>query len=265
MKAARVHRIGEKLSIDLIEMPEVGASDVLVEVGASGICHSDINYRDGVGSVGKLPITLGHEIAGVIAKTGNRTEGIEEDNRICVHYVISCGTCAFCRMDRENYCEKYQMIGRDVDGGFAQYVKVPARNVLKLPSAIPFEQGAIMGCAVSTAYHALRRARVHAEDTVVTYGVGGLGAHAIQLAAKVFQARKVVAVDVHDEKLKLAKKLGADEVVNAATEHPAERIRDMTDGKLAHRARFRGPQENNRECDRLCWKRREDRACRHRL
>jgi len=233
MKAARLHRIGEKLSIDLVEMPEIGADDVIVEVQASGICHSDINYRDGIASVSKLPIILGHEIAGVIAKTESGTEGIQEGDRVCVHYVISCGTCVFCRTDRENYCEKYQMTGKDIDGGLAQYVKVPARNVLKLPEAIPVEQGAILGCAVSTAFHALRRARARARDTIVIYGIGGLGVHAIQLAAKIFEAGKIVAVDVLDEKLKLAKRLGADEVVNAATEDPAERIKDMTDGKLA--------------------------------
>ena len=233
MKAARVHRISEKLSIDLVEIPEVEPDDVIVEVHASGICHSDINYRDGIASVSKLPIILGHEIAGVIAKTRSRIGGIHEGDRVCVHYVISCGTCVFCRTDRENYCEKYQMMGKDIDGGLAQYVKVPARNALKLPETIPFEQGAILGCAVSTAFHALRRARARAGDTVVIYGIGGLGTHAIQLAAKIFEAGKIVAVDVLDEKLKLAKRLGADEVVNAATEDPAERIKDMTDGKLA--------------------------------
>jgi len=77
MRAARLHRIGERLSIDLVEIPEVGPDDVIVGVQASGICHSDINYRDGLGSIGKLPITLGHEIAGVVAKTGSRSEGIE--------------------------------------------------------------------------------------------------------------------------------------------------------------------------------------------
>jgi 2-desacetyl-2-hydroxyethyl bacteriochlorophyllide A dehydrogenase len=234
MKAARLHRIGEKLSVDLVHMPEVGADDdVIVDIQASGICHSDINYRDGIGSVGKLPMTLGHEIAGVVWRTGSRARGIEEGDRVCVHYVISCGTCVFCRTDRENYCEKYQMIGKDLDGGFAEYIKVPARNVLKLSDAIPFEQGAILGCAVSTAFHALRRTRTQAGDTLVIYGVGGLGVHAIQLGTKIFETGKIIAVDVMDEKLKLAKNMGADEVVNAATENPPERIKDVTNGKLA--------------------------------
>ena len=232
MKAARLHGIGEKLRIDNVEVPQVGSNDVIVDIKASGICHSDINYRDGVSPVGKLPIILGHEIAGLISKTGERVKGVEEGDRVCVHYVRSCGNCSFCRTNRENFCEQYQMIGKDVDGGFAEYIKVPASNILKLPSTIPFEEGCILGCAVSTAYHALRRGRVRAGDTVVIYGVGGLGAQAIPLA-KIFKAAKIIAVDISDEKLNLAKRLGADEVVNAATEDPAQRIEETTEGKLA--------------------------------
>lgn len=233
MKAARLHRIGEGLRIDRVRVPELGAHDVLIDIKASGICHSDLNYRDGVAPVGKMPIILGHEMAGVVAEVGNRVEEVEEGDRVCVHYVISCGNCVFCSSGKENLCEKYQMMGKDVDGGFAEYIKVPARNVLRLPGAIPFEQGAILGCAVSTAFHALRRGRVNVGDTVVICGVGGLGIHAVQLAAKIFGAGEVIAVDVSDEKLKLAKKLGADEVINAAEEDPAERVREITDGRLA--------------------------------
>jgi propanol-preferring alcohol dehydrogenase len=232
MKAARLYRVGERLKIDSVEMPEVGSNDVLVDIKASGICHSDLNYRDGVSSVGKLPLILGHEIAGLVSKTGERAKGIEEGDRVCVHYIRSCGDCSFCRTDRENFCEEYQMIGKDVDGGFAEYIAVPASNVLKLPDTLPFEQACILGCAVSTTYHALKRGRIRAGDNVVIYGIGGLGAQAIQLA-KIFNAGKVVAVDTSDEKLKLAKKLGADEIVNAAAEDPAQRIESITEGKLA--------------------------------
>jgi 2-desacetyl-2-hydroxyethyl bacteriochlorophyllide A dehydrogenase len=232
VKAARLHRIGEKLRIDSVEAPQAGPSDVIVDIRASGICHSDLNYRDGVSPVGRLPIILGHEIAGLVSKKGERVNGIEEGDRVCVHYIKSCGGCSFCRTDKENFCEEYQMIGKDIDGGFAEYIGVPASNVLKLPSVLPFEQGCILGCAVSTAFHALRRGRIRAGDAVLVYGVGGLGAHAIPLA-KIFEGRKVIAIDISDEKLELAKGLGADEIVNAAVEDPAQRIKEMTEGKLA--------------------------------
>jgi 2-desacetyl-2-hydroxyethyl bacteriochlorophyllide A dehydrogenase len=202
-------------------------------VRASGICHSDINYRDGVSPVGRLPITLGHEISGTVAEKGREVEGITEGDRVCVHYVISCGQCQLCLAGCETYCGKYQMIGKDVDGGFAEYVRVPASNVLRLPEPVPFEQGTILGCAVSTPYHALKRGRVRPEDTVVIYGIGGLGVHAVQLAASVFRAGNVIAVDILDEKLSLAKKLGAKQVVNASKDDPAEMISNITDGRGA--------------------------------
>ncbi len=233
MKAARLHRLKEKLSIDLVEVPQVKTGEVLVDIKAAGICHSDINYRDGVSPVGKLPIVLGHEIAGVVAGVGDQAAGIKEGHRVSVHYVISCGDCFFCRTERENLCEKYQMIGKDVDGGLADYITVPARNVLRLSDAISFEQAAIMGCAVSTPHHALKRGRVSSGDTVVIYGVGGLGINAVQLAAKIFGAGLVIAVDVSDEKLALAKKLGADHVVNFAIDAPSEKIAEITNGRLA--------------------------------
>lgn len=233
MKAARLHRLKEKLSIDLVEVPPVRTGEVLVDVKAAGICHSDIHFRDGVSSVRKMPMILGHEIAGVIAEVGDQAAGIKEGDRVNVHYVISCGDCFFCRTGRENLCEKYQMIGKDVDGGMAEYIAVPARNVLRLPDAIPFEQGAIMSCAVSTAYHALKRGRVSSGDIVVICGIGGLGIHAVQLAAKIFGAGAVIAVDVLDEKLALAKRLGADHVVNFAREDPWKKIGEITSGRFA--------------------------------
>lgn len=233
MKAARLHRVGEELKIDSIQEPEVGTDDVLVDIKASGICHSDINYRNGVCPVGKLPIILGHEIAGTVAKVGSLVENVKEEDRVCVNYVVSCGNCAFCSIGKENLCDKYRMIGKDVDGGFAEYIRVPSRNILKLPSLIPFEQGAILGCALSTAIHALRRGRVSVGDSVVIYGVGGVGVHAVQLAARIFGAEKVIAVDISPEKLKLAKKVGADEIINAMEADPVERLREITYGKLA--------------------------------
>jgi 2-desacetyl-2-hydroxyethyl bacteriochlorophyllide A dehydrogenase len=233
MIAARLHRIGERLSIDRVEIPAVAAYDVLVRVKASGICHSDINYRDGIAPVSRLPMTLGHEIAGIVERKGKKVSGVGVGDRVLVHYIISCGRCGHCRVGQDNYCSKYQMMGKDVDGGFAEYVKVPVNNIVKLPKAVPFEQGAIMGCAVPTAYHALRRARVRQGNIVMIIGVGGLGMHAVQLASKTFKAGLVIAVDLLDWKLKLSKSLGAKEAINASTENLAETVAKITDGKLA--------------------------------
>jgi 2-desacetyl-2-hydroxyethyl bacteriochlorophyllide A dehydrogenase len=126
------------------------------------------------------------------------------------------------------------MIGKDVDGGFAEYVVVPATSAVTLPEAIPFEQGAILGCAVSTAYHALRRGRAQAGDSVVVIGVGGLGMHAVQLAKRIFHAGKIIAVDRFDWKLKLAKNFGANSIVNAAADDAARSVERMTNGMLGN-------------------------------
>jgi propanol-preferring alcohol dehydrogenase len=232
MKAARLHKIGENLSIDDVEVPRIGPNDVLVDIKAAGICHSDLNYRKGIVPVRRLPITLGHEIAGVVAEKGSQVKGLKKGDRVCVHYIVSCGKCVYCRTNRENFCVEYEMIGMTIDGGFAEYIAVPARSIMKLPSVIPFDQGSIIGCAVSTAFHALRRGRLARGNTVLVNGIGGLGVHVLKLA-KVLKAGRIVAVDVSDEKLKLAKRMGADDVVNAASEDPAEKLKQITAGRLA--------------------------------
>ncbi len=233
MRAVRLHRVGEPLSIDEVPRPTPKHGEVLVDIKASGVCHSDLNYRDGVGTVGHLPITLGHEIAGVVDQIGDGVEDFEVGDRVVVHYVLSCGRCQYCAVGKENLCERYAMIGKDVDGGFAEYIAVPARNLVRLPEDLPFEQGAILGCAVSTPLHALRRADLRPGESVIVYGVGGLGVHAVQLASRVFGAGLVVAVDVAEYKLELARRLGADVVINPRYEDPVERVREETDGRMA--------------------------------
>lgn len=233
MTAARLHRVHAKLSLDRVPIPEISASDILIDVQASGICHSDLNYRDDVAPVGKLPIILGHEIAGLVAEKGTRVKGLEIGNRVLVHYVLSCGRCRYCLTNRENLCVKYGMIGKDVDGGFAEYSRVPVTSTVQLPDRIPFEQGAIMGCAVSTAYHALTRGRLKRGETIAIIGIGGLGMHAVQLAKTVFHAGQVVAVDRFDWKLKHAKRFGATDTVNVEDQDVTAALRRLTDGRFA--------------------------------
>lgn len=232
MFACRMHYIGGKLRTDEVSVPAVAPSELLIDVKASGICHSDINYRDGIAPVRKLPMTLGHEIAGIVAEIGSRVKEVSAGDRVLVHYVISCGKCNYCRSGHDNYCVEYQMIGKDVDGGFAEFVKIPVRSAIKLPKGLRFDQAAIMGCAVPTAYHALKRARVKRGDTVVVFGVGGLGMHAVQLAAKVFRAGLTIAVDVHSWKLDMARRCGAKNSINAEDEDVLDALGKLTGGQL---------------------------------
>ncbi len=200
-------------------MPQVGAGEVLVRVKAAGVCHSDAHYRAGVSRMRNLPTTLGHEIAGVVQETGER---------VCVHYLATCGHCEFCRNGTEQFCSSVQMIGKDRDGGYAEFVVVPSRGVFHLPDEIPFEQGAILMCSSATSLHALHKARLREGETVAVFGVGGLGISALQLAQS-RGAAKVFAVDVNQHKLDLAARHGA-VPIDASTSDPVEQIRSLTSG-----------------------------------
>ena len=229
MKAVRLIAVGQPLQMQETPLPAVGERDVLVRVKAAGICHSDAHYRAGTSPAGPLPLTLGHEVAGVVAKTGTLVANVKTGDRVCLHYLATCGDCAYCSRGNEQFCVEGKMIGKHRDGGYAEYIVMPARSVVPLPDEIPFEQGAALMCSSSTCFHALRKARVQAGETVAVFGAGGLGMSAIQIA-KAFGALDVYAVDISEEKLGLAEQYGAIPV-NAARTDPIAEIKRLTKGK----------------------------------
>ncbi len=222
MKAVRLVEAHYPLQMQEIPIPTIGERDVLVRVRAAGICHSDAHYRAVTVSETPLPRTLGHEVAGVVEEVGSSVTTVKVGNRVCVHYVLSCGECYYCNTGNEQFCTQGSMIGRFVDGGYAEYVVVPERNAVHLPAEIPFEHGAILMCSSATAFHALRKSRLKGGETVAIFGVGGLGVSAIQLAYA-FGALDVYAVDINADKLRLAKKYGAIPV-NASSSDPVREI-----------------------------------------
>ena len=207
-------------------MPHWGVNDVLVRVKAAGICRSDMHYRTGASPVHPLPMTLGHEVAGVIEEAGPAVRNIKVGDRVCLHYLVTCGDCRYCAMGREQFCSTGSMIGKYQDGGYAEYIAVPSHNAVPLPDEIPFEQGAIMMCSSATSLHALNKAEVKPGESVAVFGVGGLGISAVQLALA-FGALDVYAVDINADKLKLAESYGAIPV-NASGSDPVEEIRKLT-------------------------------------
>lgn len=229
MKAVRLVKIGQPLELHDIPVPDVGSQDVLVSVKAAGICHSDAHYRAGVSPVRPLPMTLGHEVAGVVEKVGETVAGLQPGDRVCLHYMVTCGHCEYCHMGSEQFCTSGSMIGKYRPGGYAEYVGLPARSVFKLPEEIPFEQAAIMMCSSATSFHALRKARVKAGETVAVFGVGGLGMSAVQLAYAM-GARLVYGVDLNSDKLALAEEFGAIPI-NAGQVDAVEEIKHLTHGK----------------------------------
>jgi propanol-preferring alcohol dehydrogenase len=229
MKAIRLIKSGSPLEAQETAIPRVGARDVLIRIGAAGICHSDAHYRAGVSPVKCLPLTLGHEVAGTVEKTGADVQGFATGDRVCVHYLVTCGLCVFCAAGTEQFCPTAQMIGKHRDGGYAEFIIVPERSVFRLPDEIPFEQGAILMCSSATSLHAFNKARLRSGETVAIFGAGGLGISALQLARHL-GAAEVFAVDINPRKLELAERFGAIPV-NASVANPVEQIRELTDGR----------------------------------
>jgi propanol-preferring alcohol dehydrogenase len=229
MNAVRLVQPGQPLKMQDLPVPEVGSRDVLIRVKAAGICHSDAHYRAGISLVRPLPRTLGHEVAGVVEKCGRDVTRLHPGNRVCVHYMATCGDCEYCNRGSEQFCTSGKMIGKHRDGGYAEYICVPARSVFLLPSEIAWEHGAIMMCSSATSLHALNKVRLKAGETAAIFGVGGLGTSAIQLA-RAFGAPQVFAVDIQESKLAMAQRLGAIPI-NAAAGDPVEELRDRTAGR----------------------------------
>lgn len=229
MKAIRLIQPGKNLEEQDIPEPQIDANDVLIKVCAAGICHSDAHYRAGRSTVQPLPLTLGHEVAGIVEKTGAAVVHIKPGDRVCVHYMTTCGHCEYCQRGSEQFCTSGQMIGKYRDGGFAEYLVVPARSVFRLPEEIPFEHGAVMMCSSSTSFHALRKSRLKPGETVAVFGVGGLGISAVQLALA-SGALKVFAVDIKSNKLELAERYGAIPV-DARKHDPVAEIMRLTNSR----------------------------------
>ena len=228
MRAVRLVEVGRPLKMQEIPLPSVGERDVLVRVRAAGICHSDAHYRAGRAPVRPLPMTLGHEVAGVIEQVGKQVQTSNIGQRVCLHYNITCGNCHPCITGNDQFCSSCLMLGHYTNGGYAEYIAVPARNAIPLPDEIPFDQGATLMCASATSFHALRKSRLRAGETAAIFGVGGLGMSAIQLA-RAFGALEVFAVDINEEKLKMASSHGA-VPVNARLVDPVAEIRKLTNG-----------------------------------
>jgi len=229
MKAVRLIGVGQPLELHEVPRPPPGPGEVLVRVKAAGICHSDAHYRAGISPVHPLPLTLGHEVAGVIEAAGPGVDHGQPGDRVCVHYLATCGACSYCLKGNEQFCRQAAMIGKHRDGGYAEFLVMPARSVLKLPKAIPFTQGAILMCSSATSLHALNQARLRPGETVAVFGVGGLGSSAIQLA-RAYGASAVYAVDIKAKKLELAGRLGA-VGINALTVDAVEELQRMTGGR----------------------------------
>ena len=229
MKAVQLIKIGQPLQIRDVPIPEPDTNSVLVRIKAAGICHSDAHYRAGTSPVAFTPLTLGHEVAGVVEQIGKQVTQFRPGDRVSVHYMVTCGECTHCARGNEQFCVNGQMIGKHRHGGYAEYISVPIRSLVHLPQEVGFEHGAVMMCSTSTSFHALRKGRLQAGERLAVFGAGGLGMSAIQLA-KAMGALDIYAVDINSNKLSVAARYGAIPI-DATAHDPVSQLLKLTHGQ----------------------------------
>lgn len=228
--AAVVHEFGADLAIEQIEIPQPGPGQALVKLVASGVCHTDLHAVNGDWPVKPTPpFVPGHEGVGVVEAIGDGVTEVAVGDMVGNAWLWSaCGTCEHCRQGWETLCEKQENGGYSVNGSFGQYMLVDARYAPKIPEGCdPYEVAPIL-CAGVTVYKALKETEVKPGQWVVISGIGGLGHIGVEYAKAM--GMRVVAVDIADDKLELAKKHGAEIVVNAATTDPATAIQEQIGG-----------------------------------
>lgn len=233
MRAAVVEKYREPLQIEDIPDPENDADGVIVQVKACGVCRSDWHGWQGEwpGFTAPLPHVFGHEFVGLVTEVGANVTQFHRGDRVIIPFTLGCGHCWYCRTGHSNLCDHLVMPGFSYNGGFAQYVHIPDAdaNLVRLPDAVSFADAAGMGCRFMTAYHGVVEVgRVHPGDWVAVYGAGGVGLSATQIATGA--GANVIAVDIAEDKLSLAQKVGAVHTVNSTKNDPVEAVRDITHG-----------------------------------
>lgn len=228
MKAAILHDFKQPLLIEEVERPRPEANEVLIQVEACGACHSDVHVADGdwtqLAGIVKKPLILGHEIAGHVVEKGGAIDDLQIGDRVGVPWIHwSCGECEFCREGNENLCSRQKITGVTVDGGYAEFVKAPASHALKIPDGISALEAAPLFCAGLTVYRALKSASIVAGQRLAVFGVGGLGHLAVQFGRAL--GAEVIAIDISEEKLELARSFGAADTLNAATTDVVKQLR----------------------------------------
>ena len=230
MKAAILRKTGTALKIEKLPIPTAAPGEILIKVTACGVCHSDLHAVDGDWNPGPvLPLIPGHEVTGHVAAIGAGVKGFRLGDAVGVPWMYSaCGMCEFCQAGMETLCKSGEATGYTKAGGYAEFMVADAKFVARLPKSADLYALAPILCAGVTTYRGLKRTRTRPGQWMAVVGIGGLGHIAVQYA--VAMGMRVVAVDVDDEKLKLAKKLGAEMIVNAKKADPVAEIQSKIDG-----------------------------------
>lgn len=224
MKAARVHELG-KIVIDEVSLPELGESDVLIKVHRTGICGTDVGVLHGYVPA-KFPVTLGHEFSGTVAKLGSPSlGGFKEGDPISAVGGWGCGDCEFCRKGMSRFCKRRNALGRTVDGCMAEFVKMDFRAVYKLPLSVSFDEGQNF-LNIACAVRAFKKVPIQLGNKAVIFGAGNIGLIMLQIL-RLAGASQIIVVDTIDFRLEMARKFGAEHVVNVIQENPVKAIFEL--------------------------------------
>jgi S-(hydroxymethyl)glutathione dehydrogenase/alcohol dehydrogenase len=252
MLAAVLDRAPGGMRIEQIPVPEPRAGEILVKVRACGVCHTDLHVMKAEVAF-PVPAVMGHEISGLVAALGPGVTGPPIGTPVASAFIMPCGFCVPCGAGRDDLCDNFFAMNRlkgtlydgttrlrRADGsplamysmaGLAEYAVVPATDVFALPDTLPLEESAVLGCAVFTAYGAVRHgADLRGGERIAVVATGGVGINVLQIA-KAFGASQLIAVDVRDDKLEAARRLGATDVVNSRTTDAVTRVRELTEGR----------------------------------
>ncbi|MEV4471921.1 zinc-dependent alcohol dehydrogenase [Nonomuraea sp. NPDC049504] len=233
MRAAVVTAFDKPVELQEVPIPEPGPSQVLVRIEASGLCHTDIHAAHGDWPVKPaLPFTPGHEGVGVIEEVGSAVTGRAVGERVAIPWLgYACGTCEYCVSGRETLCESQLNSGYAINGGHAEYAVAHAAYVVPVPDGVASAEAAPLTCAGVTTYKAVKVSGLRPSERAAIFGIGGLG-HLAQQYAQIFGG-ETIAVDVTDEKLRLARELGASHTVNAAVSDPVAEIEALGGADVA--------------------------------
>lgn len=233
MRAAVLEEFNQALNVQEVPDPEPGIDDAIIRTRAAGICRTDLKIIEGAIPTVKTPLILGHELAGEVVALGRERDGIQVGARVTVGLDITCGTCEYCRRGELDHCARLLRLGLEQDGSLAELVRVPAANLIEIPSSISFAQAATIPDAIGSPYHAiLNRAEVKPGQIVAVYGLGGLGLVAIQVA--VMAGARVIAIARTGERRRLAEELGATWSIDPTDGPVSTQIRDLTKGLGVH-------------------------------
>jgi len=220
MKAAVLREFKKPLAIEEVGRPQPGAGEILIQIEACGVCHSDVHVVDGdwpqFAKIVKTPLIPGHEVAGVVVEKGEAVQDLKIGDRVGLPWIYwTCGECEFCHEGNENLCRQQKITGVTNDGGYAEFVKAPASHALKIPDSLSCVQAAPLFCAGVTVYRALKNSGISPGQRLAIFGIGGLGHLAVQFGQAL--GAEVIAIDISEEKLALARSLGASATINVST------------------------------------------------